>query len=305
MASTEFGFYPVRYDVKLAKFEITTLDDFNERVESVISDSRVHADWIYAPLCEVKSLGVPGTRNLPYTSRVFALPKTHRLTHTSEDPKRLSFLIWVFGFLVGIRMSDQKAGFLDAATLRPGMSNDVVWCGRSLQLALTKADDFFECNTRQPAVELAIRAVIHSYLLAHLPTLLDFERFLYLYTAVDAAFAAHNHLHCKTAKVVSHKKRIAYLCESLGLPTPWWADCNTPYVAQRRNETIHEGLFFGEPWGFMTFGCTQESEMKHRMILLELQKLMCRIIMALLDVRDETYLKSAVDDRQRHGINLE
>ncbi len=45
--------------------------------------------------------------------------------------------------------------------------------------------------------------------------------------------------------------------------------------------------------------------MKYQMILLEFEKLMCRIVMALLDVRDETYLKSRVDDRQKHGIHLE
>ncbi len=220
MASTEFGFYPISFNLKLAEFEITTLDDFDESVERVMSDSSVYAGWIYAPLREVISVGAPGTRTLPYTSRVFALPKTHRLTHTSDDPKRLSFLVWVFGFFVGMRMSDNEAGFLDAAALRPGTSNDVVWCGHSLQSALSKADAFFEFHAGQPKVELAMRAVIHSYLLADLPTLLDFERFLYLYTAVDAAFAIRKDLQKEPTKGVSHGDRIAYLCRSLGLPTP-------------------------------------------------------------------------------------
>jgi hypothetical protein len=303
--AVKFGFYPIRYDVKLPKFEIATLEDFDKSVERVMSDSGVHADWIYAPLREVKSLGVSGTKTLPFTSRVFGLPKTHRLIHTSDDPTQLSFLVWVFGFFTGLRMSDQEAGFLDAAALRPGTSNDVVWCGQSLQTALSKADAFFEQHAGRPEVALAIRAVIHSYMLADLPTLLDFERFLHLYTAVDAAFAVRRHLHKESTKGVSHAERIAYLCESLGLPIPWWADRSSPYVAQRRNETIHEGLFFGEPWGFTTFGGVERSEMKHQMVILELQKLLCRVIMALLGVRDEVYLKSRVDDRQRHGIHLE
>jgi hypothetical protein len=58
MARTDFGFYPIRYDVKLLKFEIATLDGFDETVERVLSDPGVYWDWIYAPLREVKSLGI-------------------------------------------------------------------------------------------------------------------------------------------------------------------------------------------------------------------------------------------------------
>jgi hypothetical protein len=42
-------------------------------------------------------------------------PVTHLLKHSSGDLKRLSFLVWSFGFFVGMRMSDQEMGFLDAA----------------------------------------------------------------------------------------------------------------------------------------------------------------------------------------------
>jgi hypothetical protein len=54
-------------------------------------------------------------------------PVTHLLKHSSRDLKRLSFLVWSFGFFVGMRMSDQEMGFLDAAAPQRGASNDLVW----------------------------------------------------------------------------------------------------------------------------------------------------------------------------------
>jgi hypothetical protein len=304
MATTDFGFYPIRYDVNVGSFEIITLGDFDDAVTRVMSDPGVHKDWIYAPLREQASLGISGTRTLPYVSRVFGLPKTHRLTHTSDDEKRLTFLVWVFGFFVGMRMSNLEAGFLDAAALRQGTSTDMVWCGDSLQKAMLTADDFYETHKAKSEIERAIRAVIHSFLLADLPTLLDFEQFLHLYTAADAAYAVHTHIYGEPKQKPSHAARIAHLCEQLKIPTPWWADRNSKYVATQRNNAIHEGLFFGEPWGFTIFGGTTQADPRERMVLLELQKLMCRILMAMLGVRDETYLQSAVDDRQRHGVHL-
>jgi hypothetical protein len=104
MANVEFGFYPYRFDRKVAAFEISSLVDIDEKIARVMSDSGVYQDWIYAPPQEQQSLGLPSTITLPYVSRVFGLPKTHLLRHSSGDPKRLSFLVWSFGFFVGRRI---------------------------------------------------------------------------------------------------------------------------------------------------------------------------------------------------------
>ncbi len=209
-------------------------------------------------------------------------------------------LIWVFGFLVGMRLSDQDRGFLDAAAVSPGMSNDVLWCGDSLQAALSQSDAFFLKHASNRKVETAIRAVIHSYLLATNPTLLDFERFIYLYTALEAAFTAYTHVHGKTA---FNQGKLVFLCDSLKVKKPDWV-ANKAFLFDPRNETLHEGLFFGKPWGFGTFGGSQSSTPEYATILHQLQNLLCRIVLALLDLRDEAYLQSAVDDRQVHGIHL-
>ncbi len=298
-----FGYYPRRFDVELGTFSFCTLPDLDLTVIKLMADSGVYGDWIYPPLREIRSFG-SATSVLPYPSRVFGLPKTHLLSHSSDDPERSRFLVWVFGFLVGMRLSDLEAGFLDAAAILPGVSNDMIWSDDSLRIALTKADEFYGKHVLSPRIALAVRAVVHSYLLSDTPTSLDFERFLHLYTAIDASYAAQILLIGKPAKPVSHAERIAYLCESLGIPIPWWAARDSPFVAKRRNEAIHEGLFFGEPWGFATFGGNEKNDSRLPLVLLELQKLTSRILMALLNIRDEAYLTSSLDDRQRHGVHL-
>ena len=145
---------------------------------------------------------------------------------------------------------------------------------------------------------------MHSYLASDVPTLLDYERFIHLYTAIDACYAAQGLIAGPPKKRQNHGERIAYLCEELGVPVPWWADRNSHFVATQRNETLHEGLFFGEPWGFSIFGGDQHNDPKQHMLLLEMQNLTCRIVIALLGVRDREYLTSSVSDRQRHGLRL-
>jgi hypothetical protein len=301
--SVDFGFYPLRLDTDYRDFQIKTLGGFEATVTAVMSEPFIEGDWIYSPPRRVHDFGTNSNRVLPYPSRVFGLPKTHTLSHQTDDPIRLRFLIWCFGFLVGMRMSDQQAGFLDATPIKPGVSNDIVWLGESLTIALGTADAFFTAHASAPKVALTIRAAVHSYLASDIPTLLDYERFIHLYTAIDACYAAHG-LIAGQPKKVSHAERIAYLCEELGLPVPPWADRNSTFVATQRNETLHEGLFFGEPWGFSICGGEQHNDPKHQMLLLEMQKLTCRIVVAILGVQDHEYLTASVSDRQRHGLRL-
>jgi len=302
--SVDFGFYPLRLDTDYRDFRIRTRDDFGSSVKAVRSEPFVEGDWIYSPPREVHAFGTSSTKVLPYPSRVFGLPKTHTLGHKTDDPVRLCFLIWCFGFFVGMRMSDQEAGFLDATPIKPGVSNDIVWFGDSLMIALATADDFFTASATAPKVARTIRAAMHSYLASDVPTLLDYERFIHLYTAIDACYAAHGIIASQRKTRVLHAERIAYLCEELGLPVPWWADRNSAFVAKERNETLHEGLFFGESWGFSICGGKQHNDPKQHMLLLEMQKLTCRVVIALLGVQAREYLTSSVSDRQRHRLRL-
>lgn len=302
--SIEFGFYPLRLDEAYRNIRIETLEGFEARAKAVLEEPYVAGDWVYSPPKLVRSFGHESTGVLPYASRVFGLPKTHVLSHSTDEPLRLRFLVWCFGFFVGMRMSDQEAGFLDATPIKPGVSNDIVWFGNSLIIALGLADEFFSMHAASAKIETIVRAAIHSYLLAEIPTLLDYERFVHLYTAVDACFAVRALICRPPKKRVPHAERIAYLCTELSLPVPTWADPSNPYVAAQRNETLHEGLFFDEPWGFSIFGGERHADPQNQGLLLEMQHLICRILMATLGVQDRQYLTSSIADRQRHGVKL-
>src|ERR1051326_5593335 len=175
----DFGFYPLRLDVNCRDFQIKTRDDFEASVRGVKSLPFIEGDWIYSPPRRQYDFGKNSTKVLPYPSRIFDLPKTHTPNHTANDPLRCRFLICCFGFFVGMRMSDQEAGFLDATPIKPGVSNDIVWLGDSLVSALNAADDFFTANASSPKAELTVRAAVHSYLNSDVPTLLDYERFIH------------------------------------------------------------------------------------------------------------------------------
>jgi len=162
--SVDFGFYPLRLDTDYRDFRIRTRDDFESSVKAVRSEPFIEGDWIYSPPRKIHVFGTNSIKVLPYPSRVFALPKTHTLSHQTDDPVRLRFLVWCFGFLIGMRMSAEEAGFLDATPIKPGVSNDIVWFGDSLMIALGTADNFFTANATAPKVELTIRAAMHSYL---------------------------------------------------------------------------------------------------------------------------------------------
>jgi hypothetical protein len=124
--SVDFGFYPLRLDTDYRDFRIKTRDDLESSVKAVRSAPFIEGDWIYSPPGEVHVFGTNSIKGLPYPRRVFPLPKTHALSHQTDDPVRLRFLVWCFGFLVGMRLSDQEAGFLDATPIKPGVSNDIV-----------------------------------------------------------------------------------------------------------------------------------------------------------------------------------
>jgi len=305
MAEMHFGFYPYALDYSVGCIQIRTLDDFPTVVEATLSNPFIEGDWFYSPPRRTHLFGTDTIAVSPYPARIFDLPHTHALTRTAvSDPNRLRFLVWCFGFFVGMRMTDKPRGFLDATPIREGICNDIVWLGNGHVNALEIADTFFGKHLANPRVEVIARAAIHSYLSSHTPTLLDFERFIHLYTAMEACFAIQQLVYARPKQTPSHAERIAYLCEQLGIPVPGWASRSSGYIAKQRNFTLHEGLFFEAPWGFSIFGGNENRDPQNQSLLLEMTKLVCRILLAQLGIDHPEYLTSSIADRQRHGIRI-
>jgi hypothetical protein len=94
--SIEFGYYPNRLDFSFGDLKIETLPSLNEKIESITSSNLIESEWLYAPPYE----------NHPYPSRIFGMPKTHKLVgHGFDRQEELHFYIWILSFFVGMRFS--------------------------------------------------------------------------------------------------------------------------------------------------------------------------------------------------------
>ena len=61
---------------------------------------------------------------------------------------------------------------------------------------------------------------------------------------------------------------------------------------------------FNEPLGFQVYGGNSRSNQSSRNIVLEMRCFVCRILCALIGFNDQQYIKSPLDTRQRHGVQL-
>lgn len=282
----QFGFYPRRYDRVVGPVEISTLPDLESKIEDIFKLQK--RDWIHAADAPIRN------------ERVFGLPKTHELRHTTiSDENYLRFLIQCFGFLVGMRMSDSEAGFLDATPVKIGTANDIVWHADKLEAAVEQTDHEWGGHAANPRLLAAMRGTIHCYFISCTPSLLEYERFIYLYTAIEGCHYVHCTLRGTRPTSIPHSRRIEELCNALSMPVPPWADATSGIVAHR-NSTLHEGLFFDEPLGFQIFGGNKTRTTADGWVLLEMQKLTSRFVVALLGMPKKPYVSSVTNDRQRH-----
>ena len=255
----------------------------------------VEDNWLYAPPQQVRDFTSGKVRERPYASRVFGLPKTHLIEHaaaTSEN--HLDFHLWALSFFVGMRLTATEAGFLDATPLKPGKLVDFILLGSSLTRAVKLADDFWRTNLAKPRRAQRFEAAVHALFLGQTRKTLKFERFVYLYAAIDACYALAKELRPSPGRL-EHKKRIGWMCGEFDIETPKWSE----EVAKIRNDTLHEALFMDAPLGFAVHkaGINQN-------LTLEMSALVCRLLVALIGGDGSDYVGSPVNTRQMHGLDL-
>jgi hypothetical protein len=295
----EFGYYPKPLAVSCGPITISALPDIASAVATVEGSDAIEKDWIYAPPQLVRNLG-GGVQQRPYSARIFGLPKTHLISHNSCDGQdHLTFHLWNLSFFTGMRLSATEAGFVDATPIKPGTLVDFVMLGGGLTDALPLAEAFWTSHRSTPERARLIAAAVHALFLGQNPQHLQFERFLLLYTAFDACFALAKAVK-GPAGLIPHAGRVKWMCDVFGMPTPAWADpASGAEVASLRNETVHEALFMGQPLGFAVHGTGTNQN-----LTLEMQALICRLIVALLGAESCDYVRSPVNTRQRHGLEL-
>ncbi len=280
----DFGFYPCELDIVQGPVTISTLPNFSESRKRIKECPSVQNGWIYQ-------------RN----GRVFSLPKTHSIEHSStDDPEHLKFHIWALSFFTGMRLTTEDAGFLDTTPVEKGKLVDFVLLGNT-ETGVKLAENFWACNQTRGGQKQTDRfcAAVHSLFVSQNPQHLQFERFIYLYIAFDACFAILREEKQQTKQKPSHAERLKWMCKYFDIPVPAWAEGETPQVAALRNDAIHEGLFVGQP-----LGLAMEGDESGWNLTLEMTALACRFLVGILGVPDKNYLKSPINDRQRRGLHL-
>lgn len=297
--SAEFGYWPRNQAVASGPISIVPLADIDVTVADVAANDGVEKGWIYPPIQQVKHFPSGVITDRPYASRVFGLPTTHRIDHASAvSTEDLDFHVWGLSFFTGMRLTTTEAGFLDATPIEPGKLVDFVVV-HELEKAIDLVESFRVANAATPRRSRLVAAAIHAMFLAQGPQLLQFERFNYCYTALDACYALAADFNPPQRRP-THAARIKWLCDQFGMPVPSWAKpaaTGSP-VADIRNPTLHEALYMGEPLGFALHGGAGGN------LPLEMEALTSRLIVALLGAPHAPYVKTPVDTRQRHGLDL-
>lgn len=295
----EFGYFPRPLSLTSGPITVSPLADLTMTVANVEGSEQVEQDWIYAGPQFVQNIG-GGVRKLPYSARVFGLPKTHTIVHSSsEGQDHLTFHLWALSFFTGMRLTSTDAGFVDATPIMPGKLVDFVIQGQGLIDALALVENFWIRHRSAPERARLVTAAVHALFLGQNPQLLQFEKFILLYTAIDACFALTKSIKNPTKRPV-HADRVKWMCCTFGMPTPAWADpAAGTEVAALRNATMHEALFMGEPLGFAIHGIGTNHN-----ITLEMRAIICRLIVALLGGENCDYVRTQVTTRQRQGLNF-
>ena len=203
MEKMEFGFYPDPLDVDAGPVRIRTLPNLDTIVGAVVASEEIEDDWKYAPPRRVRDFVSGEIRTSPYSDRVFDLPRTHTIEHAAAEGKEhLEFHVWVLSFFLGTRLTTTEAGFLDATPVKSGKLVDFVLLGRSLERAIELSEDFWLANRGEPRSAQRFSAAVHALFLGQYRQALQFEAFIYLYTAIDACYALTKALRCPKRHVV-------------------------------------------------------------------------------------------------------
>lgn len=294
--SVEFGYYPLDCNISGDGFSVQTLPCLQESIAAVSSDSRVCGKWRYAGTVHGK----------PYSERIFGLPTTHIMTMYGEGSReKLDFLVWCMSFFVGMRLTTTEAGFLDATPIKPGVLVDFRLSGNAMVEALDMCSAYFESHRTDSGACQRVEAIIHALFMAQYPQNLEFESFQYLYMALDACFRSLSDAEsCKS--YVPHGSRIQWMCGLLEIPVPEWAehsDKAPASVAAVRNDSFHEALFFGAPLGFSLYGGSQQP-LNRPNVILQMQALVCRLLVAILGRPEAGYVRSPVHTRQIFHLDI-
>lgn len=159
--------------------------------------------------------------------------------------------------------------------------------------------DYLGSEKDDPLAPKRVAAAIHCLFLAQYPKNLQFEKFHYLYMALDTCYKLVESK-SKPKQKPNHTQRVEWTCTKLGIPIPSWAKTKSD-ISEIRNNAIHEALFGGEPLGFSLHGKTNLNNLN---IILEMQNLICRLLVAIMGKPEIDYVQTLVNTHQTEPLEL-
>lgn len=282
----EFGYYPKSYNVDTERFSVETLKSFEHSVAKVENSPNVYNCWIYEG-------------KIP-PERIFNLPKTHVLTlKNSKNNDDLYFVVWCLSFFTGMRLTTTECGVLDATPIQPEKLVDFILIGCTLEDVINLALEYLESEKDDPLASKRVAAAIHCLFLAQYPKNLQFEKFHYLYMALDTCYKLVESK-SKPKQKPNHTQRVEWTCNKLNIPVPSWAKTKSD-ISEIRNNAIHEGLFGKEPLGFSLH---EKTNLSNCNLILEMQNLICRLLVAILGKPEIDYVQTPVNTYQTEALEL-
>lgn len=284
--SAEFGYYPEIYNVDTEQFSVRTLDSFADNVAQVENSPNVYDSWIYEG-------------KIP-PERIFNLPKTHVLTlKNSTNNDDLDFVVWCLSLFTGMRLTTKENGFIDATPIKKEMLVDFSLVSCTLEDVINLALDYLKSEKKDSLAPKRVAAAIHCLFLAQYPKNFQFEKFHYLYMALDTCYKLVESKY-NPQRTPAHAERVEWTCKKLNIPVPSWAKTKSD-ISEIRNNAIHEGLFGKEPLGFSLHGKTN---LKNRNLILEMQNLVCRLLVSILGKPQIDYVQTPVNTHQTEVLKL-
>jgi len=308
MTTLSFGYLPIEFNESTSGLHVENKCEGVDLVEGPQRTYWLYKSWAYPPRHLSHDFGTDAVKELPYRNRVFSLPKTHRISSDlPNDEDRIRFVVWVLGFILGIRLTTEEAGFLDATPVKTASLIDGVLHRSQYNRALESISEYYLAHQSGVSETSLLIGAIHSYFISGNPNGFFFEEFAHLYAALDALFRL-TELQPTNCAPRKHAKRVAWMCSVYSIATPDWAvpgtrERDNSIISELRNESFHEALFTGQPPGFAVPGRGSAAEvdpyLNHQM-----RKLVSRLLVAIVFGEKTKYVTTPLDSRMPQSLQL-
>jgi hypothetical protein len=234
-----FGYLPQRLELSGDDFTISSLDTFDQAIETVSKSQRLRKGWLWPPTTDERNFDPQPRFTVPFTHEL----SLHRV-RIAEADELAEFLVAVLGFLHGIVLIPEDWFHVTRVyTVPEGMREYVL--RDSARLRVLEAAILFWRSKEKFRQHLFGIMYWHCAASAFMQ---DYEVFAWHYTVLDACWRLHASLN-SIATDPPHADRIKHLANAyhLTLPGPWEGG---KAIARIRNDLVHQARWGGAPIGF-------------------------------------------------------